>query len=648
MADMPGPGRLRFPPFVFDRVSAELSRDGVRVRLQALPGQVLATLLERPGEIVTRDDLRERLWNADTFVDFEHGLNTAVKKLRQALGDSAEAPTFIETLARRGYRFIAPVELLPSPELALTGPAAPLFAPPAAPAPVRTFPRRKPWFVALAVVVLLAGLAWRNLGRGNPPATAAIAARTPTQLAVVPFRVLASPDQEAGYLGVGIADAITTRLAATRQIGVRSSSAVLPFASSQSDPAAIAASLSVEHLVVGTIQVTATAYRITVQLVRADGVAVWGRSYDEPRTALLDLQDDLAEQVVGALRLELGAADRARLTFHYTNNAAAHELYLRGRSLLLNYADEAKMLEAIKYFEQALALDGNYALARTGIATACAWFSVRYAHETDELGWAQRAQTEAMRALEQDGSLAEAHLALASAAGTTYGGFDWKTVLDGTATALSLNSSLELAHLARMRAYYHLGLFDAARREGREAQRLNPAPNVERERLEVALLLFGGEFAAALEHAESLMRRSDAPQLYLGLARFYVGDTEGARKILASIVRGPRPDTRAQASLASIEAAAKLGREARARLAQITHASDVDHHVAYSVGAAYAQLGQTDASLHWLEQAADTGFPCYVWFARDPLLDPLRTNPRFVRLLARMEAAHTDPRPPSH
>jgi DNA-binding winged helix-turn-helix (wHTH) protein/TolB-like protein len=636
---------------VFDRGSAELSRDGARIRLQALPCQLLAVLLERPGEIVTRDDLRERLWHADTFVDFEHGLNTAVKKLRQALGDSAEAPTFIETVARRGYRFIAPVELLPSPELALTSAAPPAAVPPGAPAvpaPAGAFPRPTVWFVAIAVVVLAAGVGWWNLGRANPSSAAAAAAvRTPTQLAVVPFRVLPGPDLESGYLGIGIADAITTRLAATRQIGVRSSSAVLPFAASQDDPVAIAASLGVEHLVVGAIQVTESAYRITVQLVRADGVAVWGRSYDEPRTALLDLQDDLAEQVVGALRLELGATERARLTFHYTDNAAAHEVYLRGRSLLLNY-NEAKMLEAIKYFEQALALDGNYALARTGIATACAWFSVRYAHETDELGWAQRAQAEAMRALEQDGSLAEAHLALANAAGTTYGGFDWKTVLDRTATALSLNSSLELAHLARMRAYYHLGLFDAARREGREAERLNPSPSVERERLEVALLLFGGEFAAAVERAEALMQRSDAPEIYLGLARFYVGDTAGARKVLAPIMRGPRPDTRAQASLASIEAAAKLDRQARARLTRIEHASDIDHHVAYSVGAAYAQLGQADASLQWLEQAADTGFPCHVWFSRDPLLDPLRTHPRFVRLLARMEAAHTDSRPPSH
>jgi TolB-like protein/Tfp pilus assembly protein PilF len=504
-------------------------------------------------------------------------------------------------------------------------------------------------FAVLAVSVLVGGLAWRTRARTGTPPAPAKAAQAPTQLAVVPFRVLASPEQDVGYLGIGIADAITTRLAGTRQIGVRSSSAALPFASSQADPAAIAASLDVEHLVVGTIQVTEAEYRITVQLVRADGVAVWGRSYDEPRTALLDLQDDLAEQVVGALRLELASADRARLTFHHTNNAAAHQLYLRGRSLLLNYT-EVKMLEAIQCFEQAVALDSNYALARTGIATASAWFSVRYAHDSDQLGWARRAENEAQTALGQDGSLAEAHLAIASAAGTVYGGFNWQTVLERSATALALDPSLDLAHLARMRAYFHLGLFDAATREGREAIRLNPTRSVELDRLEVTLLLFDGQYDMAAKRAEALVKRTDAPAVrqYLGLARYYLGDEEGGRAMLASIVRGPSPDLRAQASLASIEAATGLRQQAHARLARIVRAPAVDHHVAYSVGAAFAQLGQPDTSLEWLERAADTGYPCFRCFERDPLLNPMRADPRFASLLARLQLAHTGERRTEH
>ena len=181
---------------------------------------MLAALLDRPGDVVTREDLRDRLWKSDTFVDFEHGLNTAVKKLRQALGDSAEAPTFVETLPRRGYRFIASVapvnagaeEIRPLPDVAV-----PLVA-----AQTPRVNRTALLVTALVTLVLLAGLAWRVQSRP----------RTTTQLAVMPFRVLADPGGDAAYLGIGIADAITTRLAATRQIGVRPTSAVLPFAAS--------------------------------------------------------------------------------------------------------------------------------------------------------------------------------------------------------------------------------------------------------------------------------------------------------------------------------------------------------------------------------------------------------------------------------
>ena len=360
---------------------------------------------------------------------------------------------------------------------------------------------------------------------------------------------------------------------------------------------------------------------------------------------MLHLQDRLAEQVVEALRIELSAPGRARLHVRYTNNPDAYDRYLRGRSLLLDYT-EANMLSAIEHFEQALSLDPNYALARAGVATANAWFSVRYAHLAEEAVWAKRADEEARRALAQDGTLAEAHLAIASAAGTPYGGFDWKILLDRSATALALDPSLELAHLARMRAFYHLGLFDDAAREGRDATTLNPAHSVELDRLDVALMLFDGRFGAAVERSESLLKRTDAPAVrqYLGLARFYTGDADGGRAMLGSIMRADRPDLRAQASLASIEAASGKAGQARNRIAEIVRSAVLDHHVAYSLGAAFAQLREPAASLEWLERAADTGFPCYPWFERDRLLDPIRDNPRFTRLLARLQSAHQEAR----
>lgn len=636
MGTFSAPSRLRFESFEFEPSTGELYRDNRLVHLQEHPRQVLLALLERPGEVVTREQLRERLWGADTFVDFEHGLNTAVKKARQALGDSAETPRFIETLARRGYRFIGRIDGDASAS-AGSGAIDLTSSPPSAPAAPREVGRRTVWRVA-AAILLVAGAVALWMVRRPPGAETAPGG---AQLAVMPFRVITGGSTDSAYLGIGVADAITTRLANTRQIAVRPTTAVLTFQDAQSDPAALASSLGVRHLLLGTIQPTEQAYRVTVQLVRADGVAIWGRTFDEPRATLLKLQDQLAEQVVEALRVELSPPERARLHVRYTDNAAAYDMYLRGRSLLVNYT-EAKMHEAIVNFERALQLDENYALARTGIATASAWFSVRYAHDAAVVAWARRADEEARRALAQDSGLADAHLAIASAAGTAYRGFDWRVVLDESATALALDPSLDLAHLARMRAYYHLGLFEEARQAGQLAAAVNPTANVERDRLDIALMLFEGKYSIAVEAATRLISQTDAPAVrqYLGLARYYAGDANGAREMLGSIRRGEEADVRAQASLASVEAAVGMHREAHARIANILRGSDLDHHVAYSIGAAQAQLGDLNAGLRWLTRAADTGFPCYPWFERDRLLDPLRTHPQFVELLRRLRTGH--------
>lgn len=622
--------RLQFGPFAFDQELGHLFREGQRIPLQEKPSQLLAALLARPGDVATREELREKLWGSDTFVDFEHGLNTAIKKVRQALGDSADAPEFIETLSRRGYRFKAPVVVVESPVSPAVGPLKPADPlPPSARRLVR-------W--ALVGAMFLAAGAGVWVARGRAGVSAPRTAGPPTELAVLPLRVIASGDErDASYLGTAVADAITTRLANVRQIGLRPTSAGVPYRDDQSDTTRIAAALGVQYLLTGTIQPAEQAYRFSVQLVRADGVAIWGRSYDEPRGAILVVQDHIAEQIVEALRLELSPPERARLHVEYTKNPAAYDLYLRGRALLVNYTD-AKIRESLGYFEQALAIDPQYALAHAGLATGAAWFSVRYAYESDALSWGKRAETEARLALEQDPLLADAHLALASAAGTLYGGFNWNKVLEGTEHALAIDRSLDLAHVVRMRAFYHLGSFDRARDEWNQAQALNPFPNVEAQRLLVALSLFSGRYSEALDQAAKLLAQTDAPAVrqYLGLARYYTGDREGARAMLASITRGGKPDVRAQASLASVEAATQP-RAARQRVADIVRGSYMDHHVAYSVGTAYAQLGEPREAIAWLRRAVDTGFPCHPWFERDPLLEPIRKDPAFRELVARMK-----------
>jgi DNA-binding winged helix-turn-helix (wHTH) protein/TolB-like protein len=327
---------VHFGRFELDRAAGELYHDGTPVRLQEHPRQVLIALLEHPGELVTREDLRERLWKSDTFVDFEHGLNTAVKKARQALGDSAEAPQFIETLARRGYRFIGPIEPVERSPGGVRSSPADAVAPSVA--PNGAWPVRRWALWAAAVVLVIGGAIAIWLGRREADTGSSIPVPSPAaaQLAVMPLRVLTESAKDSEYLGIGIADAITTRLANTRQIGVRPTSAVLPFKDTQSDPARVASALGVQHLLLGSVQPVEHGYRISVQLVGTDGVALWGRTFDEPPSGLALLQDHIAEQVVAALRVELSPPERARLHVRYTDNAAAYDMYLRGRSLLVN------------------------------------------------------------------------------------------------------------------------------------------------------------------------------------------------------------------------------------------------------------------------------------------------------------------------
>ena len=492
---------------------------------------------------------------------------------------------------------------------------------------------------SFVAAMLVAAALWFVPRRTAPVTTADV--RLP-QLAVVPLRLVGDVAAADRHLGVGIADAIITRLATVRQIGLRPTAAVLSYADASVEPALVADALDVDHVLAGTIQPTTTSYRVTLQLVQASaGSVTWARSYDVARGSLLTLQDTVAEQVVDALRIELSSADRARFRRRYTENAEAYALYVRGRASLVNYT-EAEMKIAIDAFERAIAIDRDYALARAGLSIASAWFGIRYAYETDAFEWGARAEREAKAALAADPSLADATLALASAAGTLHGGFNWPVVLAQATDALAVDPTLDLAHVVRMRAFFHLGLFDHMANEAMASRRINPLGNVEIARLEVAASLFGGGFTRARDQASALLARTDAPVIrnYLGLAQHYVGDTAAARATLAAVQRGGRPDVRSQAALAGVEAAAGDTAAARARAIAIERGPYSDHHVAASLAAAWAQLGDAAATAKWIERAAASGFACYPWFARDPLLDPVRTDRAVAALLDRLRRQH--------
>ena len=609
-----------FGDFEFVAADRLLTRHGTRVSLSPKAIDTLAILINARGRLVTKDELLSLVW-PDTFVE-ENSLTRNVSVLRKALGGDSADQEFIETVPKSGYRFSATVR-------------------------ERQIPSSRPGYkgsprAAIHVVLLLAlagGVywAWRVVSPSAEPASNPDAIR---QIAVLPLNII-GPASGLEHLAVGIPDTIVTRLASVQTLRVRSTGLSAP--SAGADPLHVGREMGVDHVLGGTLQAVGGIARINLQLLRiSDSVVAWGEALELPVDQLLALQDHaVTDRVVEALHLRTTDAERERAFRRYTERPDAYALYLRGRSLLVNYTD-ATMTEAISRFEEALRLDPQYVLARAGLASL-AFFSVRYAYESEAHEWAARAEQEARRALEQDPKLAEAHLALASAAGTIHRNFDWRTVLAEADTALAINPNLELAHTTRARALFHMGLFEAAEEATRRADAGAPS-SVENARIRTLITLHRGRFKDALEQAEQLARRTDAPaiQSYIAMSAFYLGDPSRGRHILGSLKRGGRPDIRGLAFLAAIEAADNNDERATGIIRSIEAQSYMDHHVGTSLAGAQAQLGNFEEATRWLRWAANAGFPCHPWFDLDPLLQPLRNDPGYVAFIREVRVGFDD------
>ncbi len=630
---------VRFGVFEFHPGSGDLWKAGRRIRLQNQPRQVLKALITRRGELVSRDQLRRELWPDETFVDFDNGLNVAIRKLRDAFGDDAASPRFIETERAQGYRFIAPVSDSTVQD------AGPTVTP--APADVhRPRSSRRLVLVSAAAIisVVVASLVWLwRDGRRHEAATTLASSPVPISLAVLPLRSASAGDED--LLGIGISDAIVTRLSGLRQVRVRTTSRVEGIRDAGSDTADLGRRLDVQYLLVGTIRATTERVRVSVQLVSTgDGTAVWGDRYDVLKGDVLTIEDAVAERIATALRVHVSDAERERLYRRFTRHGAAYEHYLMGRARLRSVTEQ-DALRAIAEFEAARRLDPDYAPAHAGIATAAAQLRVRFAPGKEAASWEARARQEAGRALQLEPDLAEAHVALAAV--HRFQGYDWDTVIRESRRAVELNPSLDLPHLYLAVALFHLGLLDDAESAVNAARQLNPESRMEPLEILGAVHLFGGRTADAVADLSQLQHLSDSliARYLLGWTLYYEGQTPRAEAMLETMIRdtGPLP-ANARATLAAIRAAGGATSEARALAERVASEPDLLHHAAYGLGTAYAQLREPASAVRWLSQAAATGFPCYPWYERDPLLDPIRNDPGFGRFMRELRRSWQDAR----
>jgi DNA-binding winged helix-turn-helix (wHTH) protein/TolB-like protein len=608
--------QYRFGPFLLLPSEHLLSRDGRRVHLPRKTFDLLVALVEQAGHLVSKEHLQDRLWR-DAVVE-EGNLNKHVSMLRKALGERDGVEKFIETVPRVGFRFVTPVEPVKAPSDRIA-------SRPRVPAA---------WIAAL---LLLAALGTTLVLRGRD----AVSPERPRWkgVAVLPFTTLGTIDHE--WLGLGLADGVITRLSTQRLLAVRPTSAIRAFAGASGvDLAEVGRALNVDVVLEGHLQGEGDIVRVTVQLIDVKAVSpVWGDSFDQPTASVLDLEAAIAERVAAALRLQLAAAEQPRVRRRYTDNLEAYRAYTAGRAELARYTREGTE-RAIAFFEQALAIDPAYALARSGLALASAEMHLRFAQGSDAEQWGARAAAEARRALDLDQDLAEAHLARAAVLRKRE--FEWDQTIEASRRALTLNPYLDQGYFFTAAAFYHLGLMDQARVAVERGKQLRGADLIEPARIEALIALFTGDFPTAARHLEDVSRRSSRQigDAYLALAYFYLGDASRARGMLERLSSEAAPSTaaRSRAALAAIVAATGDAPAARHLLAIVRTSGYQDHHVAYGVGTALAQLGEPTEAVTWLRRAADTGFPCAIWYERDPLLGPIRRHPDFLALSAELAA----------
>jgi DNA-binding winged helix-turn-helix (wHTH) protein/TolB-like protein len=627
-----------FGPFrasVNDRL---LWRDGQIVPLTPKAFELLLALLESSGRVISKEDLISQVW-ADSFVE-EANLSRNIFTLRKALGEGADQHQYIETIPKRGYRFVAPVKELR--DEAVTTPTA---LQPAADAATeqkadaagheRKAQRWVKGFVYPIVIILAAALifaVYRFVGPGDPKPSEGVATRA---IAVLPFKVIG--DEESNqYLSLGMADALITKLSNTRRLSVRPTAVVRKYSDPKQDPVAAGHELGVESVLQGNIQKLNNRIRVTVQLINTrDGSPLWAEKFDEDFTEVFQVQDSISEKILKALALKLTHDEQELLVKRYTDNVQAYEAYLQGRSYLVSLT-RGETEKAIEAFERAIALDNDYALAYAGLARASAQMRIRFAPEVEIQNWTERAEREAHQALNLDPKLAEAHEALAAI--YRYTEFDWDRTIKESRLAIESNPSLDMPHTYLAGAFYHLGLLDMVDIEARQAMEINRVNRVEPLRAQGVAAFLGGRFTEAAQLLEEMQHLSNTPlsDTWLAQAYFYKGERAKAETMLAQLRGSAQVERRAQATLASYLAARGKRAEAEALLRDVIAGNYMDHHVAYSMGVAYAQLRDNVRAIQWLTRAVDTGFLCYPWYENDPLLQPLRGNAEFRQLMERM------------
>src|SRR5215831_18789883 len=469
------PRSYEFGVFTVELTGGELRKHGLRLKVQERPFQLLVCLLEKPGELISRDELRQRLWPDGTFVDFDHNISSAINKLRTVLNDSANNPRFIETVGSRGYRFLADVKRISAGPASSTQPAKQLAPEVPKIAASTGSPRAGLWKVVAGAVLLLSLLVasyfqWaRKTSKGSAPVTRVM-------VAVLPFQNLTG-DPAQDYFSDGLTEemiAALTRLNQNR-LGVIARTSVMVYKQSPKPLDQIGRELGVQYVMEGSVRRDSSRVRITAELIQVkDQTHLWAREYDRELNNSLALQSEIAQEIGDEIQISLGDSNGVKAAnhpgpTHSTASYEAYDLYLKGR-YFWNKRTSAGFWQAVTYFQQAIAKDPGYASAYAGLADTFGLMSTWYAAPQQE--YMPKAKAAALQALALDDSLAEAHASLALVA-ENYD-YDWLTAEKEFRRAIQLNPDYATGHQWYAEYLAWQGRFDEALAESERARQLDP------------------------------------------------------------------------------------------------------------------------------------------------------------------------------
>jgi TolB-like protein/DNA-binding winged helix-turn-helix (wHTH) protein/Flp pilus assembly protein TadD len=624
------PNVIRFGTYELNPYSGELRKEGMRVRLEGQPLAILQMLLDRPGELVTREELQKKLWPADTFVDFEHSLNAAVKRLRAALGDSTEQPRYIETLSRRGYRFVAPVNGIDADREK----ERPVTDQVESQKQRRVdFHGRSFWLVSATAVCMIgiAGWGWQ-LWRKRPPApTVPPPVRS---LAVLPLQNLSGdPSQE--YLADGMTEELIGRLANIHGLRVISRTTAMHFKNTQLSVPEIAKTLGVDAVVEGSVIREGGQVRVHTQLIRgATDEHIWAGEYEREYRSLLALQEAVAQNIVE--RIEISLTPQERLTLASTHPVApeAHEEYLKGR-YYFNQRTRGALDKSIEFFQQAIARDPDYALAYSGLADTYGMLGFRgHVPSKDAL---TRAKAAALKAIELDDTLAEPHVSLAFIAETHE--WDWATAQREYKRAVQLNPGDARTHNLYAGYLMYMGQFEDGISEAKLARDLDPLSLPVNNAL-AGRLLAAGRYDQALEQVQKTLELDShfAPaHQTLGWAYLHIGKREESiQEFQKALQLSGTDDTDIMLDLGFAYAAVGKREEARRILAKLRSLQKRGLVPAGSIAILYGALGELNEAFAWLEKAYEERDPQLTYLKVGRRFEPLRQDPRFRELVRRV------------